>query len=106
MTKTNFSCDDANTVSIAPYETAAGELRIRQLLAETGTGEYVEDDIAIDGGDAEAIMRGPSADGLYQTISPVLRGLKFMHGARITLVYGSLNADVAEKTFAIETEHS
>ncbi len=58
--------------------------KIRQLLADNGAGEYVEDDMAIDGGDAEAVLRGPNADTLYEVISPALKELPFLHGARVT----------------------
>ena len=75
--------------------------RLRQLLADTRTGEYVEDDMAIDGGDAEAVLCGADADSLYETISPVLKELPFMQGARVTLVYGSLNAGATEKSFEL-----
>ena len=41
------------------FETSSDAARrIRELLAENGAGEYVEGDMAIDGGDAEAILRG------------------------------------------------
>ena len=87
---------------IVPYSDAVAH--IRQLLADAGTGEYVEDDMAIDGGDAEAILRGPNANTLYETICPVLKKLPFLHGARVTLVYGSLGAGEREKSFELETD--
>lgn len=73
---------------IMPYSRAVQ--RIRELLAENGAGEYVEDDMAIDGGDVEAILRGPNADTIYETIQPILTELPFMRGAQVTLVYGPL----------------
>lgn len=87
---------------IIPYSNAVTQ--IRQLLADTDAGEYVEDDMAIDGGDAEAVLRGPNADTLYEAISPTLKELPFLHGARVTLVYGSLGAGVPEKSFELKTE--
>lgn len=89
---------------IIPYSDAV--TRIRQLLSDTAAGEYVEDDMAIDGGDAKAVLRGLSADTLYETISPVLRELPFLHGAKVTLVYGSLGAGAAEKSFELETNYA
>lgn len=89
---------------IIPYSNAVK--RIRQLLTDTRAGEYVKDDIAIDGGDAEAVLRGPSADTLYETISPVLKQLTFMHGAKVTLVYGSLDSGEENRTIEIKTEYS
>ncbi|MCE9546849.1 MAG: hypothetical protein K8T25_15325 [Planctomycetia bacterium] len=78
--------------------------RLRQLLAETGAGEYLEDDMAIDGGDTEAVFCGPDADVLYETISPLLKELPFLWGARITRVYGSLNAGSPEESCEIRFE--
>ncbi len=80
---------------IIPYSDAVR--RIRQLLAENGAGEYIEDDMAIDGGDAEAILRGENADTLYNTIAPVLANLPFMRGGRVTLIYGPMNSDSPQK---------
>lgn len=88
---------------IIPYCEAVK--RIRQVLSDTGTGEYVEDDMAIDGGDAEAVLRGSSADVLYETISPVLKELSFMQGASVTLVYGSLDSGSPETTFEFEARN-
>jgi hypothetical protein len=87
--------------AIIPYYDAVE--RIRQLLSETRAGEYVEDDMAIDGGDAEVVLRGPSADVLYETIFPILKDLSFMRGARVTLVYGSLGSGYPETMFELET---
>jgi hypothetical protein len=85
---------------IIPFSDAVK--RLRQLLADTGTGEYVEDDMAIDGGDVEAVFCGADAGALFETISPVLKELSFMQGAKVTLVYGSLNAGATEKTFELQ----
>ena len=86
---------------IIPYSSAVK--RIRQLLIDRAAGEYVEDDMAIDGGDAQAVLRGASADTLYETVSPVLRELPFMQGAKITLVYGPLDSGSPEKSFELHT---
>ena len=84
---------------IIPFSNAVE--RLRRLLAGTGIGEYVEDDMAIDGGDCEAVLSGADADLLYETISPVLKELPFMQGAKVTLVYGPLNAGTTEKTLEL-----
>lgn len=75
--------------------------RLRQLLAETGIGEYVEDDMAIDGGDAEAVFCGHDADLLYETISSVLQQLPFMKGAKVTLVHGPLKTGASERVLEL-----
>lgn len=65
---------------IIPFSDAVK--RLRELLADTEIGEYVEDDMAIDGGDAEAVLCGADADLLYETILPVLKELPFMKGIK------------------------
>ncbi len=88
--------------AIIPFSEAVQ--RIRRLLAGTGIGEYVEDDMAIDGGDAEAILCGPDARILYETISPALSELLFLHGAKVTFVYGPLHTGAPEMTFELKPE--
>jgi hypothetical protein len=85
---------------IIPYSNAVG--RFRKILSESQAGEYVEDDMAIDGGDAEALFRGPSADAIFENIAPVLKELPFMRGAKVTLVYGALGSGAAETTIDLE----
>lgn len=92
----NFSHDIQD---IIPYSDAVSQ--IRQLLAEKGDGEYVGDDMAIDGGDAEALLCGHSADQIFDTILPVLRVLSFMKGARVTLVYGPIDGQSPQKTIEL-----
>ena len=82
---------------IIPYSEAVR--RMRRLLTETETGDYLEDDMAIDGGDAEAMFCGRSAEALFETISPVLKMLPFMRGAKVTFVYGPLDSGQREKEF-------
>lgn len=82
---------------IIPFHDAVGQLR--RLVSDTEIGEYLGDDMAIDGGDAEAVFSGADADLLYQTISPVLKELPFLQGAKVTLVYGPLNSGATERTF-------
>ncbi len=88
--------------AIIPFSKAVE--RIREMLAGTRIGEYLEDDMAIDGGDAEAILCGPDAQRLYETISPVLSELRFLHGAKVTFVYGPLHVGAPEMTFEFKPE--
>ena len=74
---------------------------MRQILSESQSGEYVEDDMAIDGGDAEAVLRGPSADALFSDIVPVLKELSFMRGAKVTLIYGAFDSGAPAATFEV-----
>lgn len=71
--------------------------KLKPVLREQGVGGYLEDDMAIDGGDAEAIFECPDARTLLQLISPLLKNLPFMSDATITLVFGELDG-AAETT--------
>ena len=53
----NFKHDIRDVV---PFSNAVE--RLRHLLAATETGEYVKDNMAIDGGDADVVLRGPNAE--------------------------------------------
>jgi hypothetical protein len=79
--------------------------RIREMLAGTGIGEYLEDDMAIDGGDAEAILRGPDARLLYEAILPVLSELPFLRSAKVSLFDGP-SAGAPDLTFEFQPKPS
>ena len=68
----------------------------RGVLAENGLGEYLGDDMAIDGGDAEGVFAAPSATRLLKFLTDDLAKLQFMKGAKVTLVYGELGTGAAE----------
>lgn len=84
---------------ILPWSDAVKQ--IRQLLDANGAGEYVEDDLAIDGGDAEVILQGQSADDVYNTIAPVLSDLPFVRGGHVTLIYGPMDSGSRETTIEL-----
>ena len=65
---------------------------IKPVLAQAGAGEYLGDDMAIDGGDAEAFFSCPDANVLFNILEPHLRGLSFMRQAKVTLVFGQLDS--------------
>ena len=73
--------------------------RMKPLLAEHHKGEFAGDDMAIDGGDCEAVFRGPDADALFDFLRPYLLGLTFLNtaGARGELIYGELESSAATK---------
>lgn len=73
--------------------------RMNPLLADLHKGEFAGDDMAIDGGDCEAVFRGPDADALFDFLRPHLLGLPFLTtaGTRVELVYGELESSAATK---------
>ena len=72
---------------------------LRPQLEKGGFGSYVGDDMAIDGGDAEATFVGGDARKLFNFVAPQLETLPFMSGAKITLVFGPLESGAEECTF-------
>ena len=59
-------------------------------MAESGIGEYLGDDIAIDGGDAEGVFAGPSSKAIFAFIRQDMCAWPFMNGAKVTFVFGEL----------------
>lgn len=76
-------------------------LKQRNVMAESGLGEYLGDDMAIDGGDAEGIFAGPSATKLFEFMKQDLYALPFMKGAKVTLVFGELDEGNPSEEFFI-----
>ncbi|WP_061540341.1 hypothetical protein [Collimonas fungivorans] len=84
---------------IIPYSEFISKYRIS--MVECGIGEYLGDDMAIDGGDAEGIFAGPSSKELFAFIKQDLCALSFMKGAKVTLVFGELEEDNPKEEFFI-----
>ncbi len=66
--------------------------RLKPQLSGCGIGDFVGDDMAIDGGDCEAVFRGVDANALYEFLQPHLLSLSFLKPSttRVELVYGEL----------------
>lgn len=75
--------------------------KICPILAKSGVGKYLGDDMAIDGGDAEAIFSCQSSQTLFDIISGYLEPLPFMRGAKVTFVFGELDSDAHREVFFI-----
>jgi hypothetical protein len=78
---------------IIPYSEFIQE--IRPILEKADLGEYLWDDMAIDGGDAEATFSAPDATALYEFLLPRLSKLKFLRGAKVRLIFGPIDGDAA-----------
>ena len=79
---------------VIPYCEFIKNLKV--LLQDSEIGGYVGDDMAIDGGDAEATFVGSDARKLFEFVAPLLKTLPFMSSAKATLVFGPLDCG-AEK---------
>jgi len=75
--------------------------KVRPVIEANGVGEYLGDDMAIDGGDAEGVFACQSARALFEFIRPQLSQLAFMKGAKVTLVFGALDSDADREEFYI-----
>ena len=83
---------------VIPYCDFISKCRI--AMAERGIGEYLGDDMAIDGGDAEGVFAGHSSKELFAFIRQDLCALPFMKGARVTFVFGALGqGSLSEEIF-------
>ncbi len=85
---------------IIPYSNFISETRL--LLEQNGLGEYLGDDMAIDGGDAEGVFSCPNAKFLFDFLEKDLLALPFMKGAKITLIFGEIDSDSPKKEFYLQ----
>jgi hypothetical protein len=77
---------------------------LRPELAQSGTGEFGSDDMAIDGGDCEAIFRGPDAEALFEVLRPQFQNLPLLRKptTKVELVFGELGSSAKTKTVILE----
>ncbi|SEQ12807.1 hypothetical protein SAMN03080615_00550 [Amphritea atlantica] len=73
----------------------------KEEIVRAGLGEYLGDDMAIDGGDAEAVFSCENSIELFEYLKTGLVALPFMRGAKITLTFGELETKAPEKVFYI-----
>jgi hypothetical protein len=74
---------------------------VRPDLAQKNLGEYLGDDMAIDGGDAVATFASPDVHSLFDYLVPLMRELPFLREARITFVFGPLESDAKREQFIL-----
>ena len=82
---------------IIPYHECI--VKVRGELEENGLGQYLGDDMAIDGGDAEGVFLCNSAKILFEYLQSHLSSLTFLRGARITFVFGELDSNAPVQEF-------
>ena len=64
------------------------ESQLEKAIESAGAGDFDGDEIETSGRDGYLYMYGRSADELFDVIHPILRGSPFMHGAKVTKIYG------------------
>jgi hypothetical protein len=77
--------------------------KVRPQLAHSGAGEYESDDMAIDGGDCEAIFRGPDVKKLFAVLLPRFESLPFLRQSttKAELVFGEIESSSERQTFGL-----
>jgi hypothetical protein len=78
--------------------------KLRPQLARIGAGEFESDDMAIDGGDCEAIFRGKDINELFAVLQPHFRSLPFLRKptTRVELVFGEIDDSSERRTHGLE----
>ncbi|EPF6691881.1 hypothetical protein ODJ70_24660 [Pseudomonas aeruginosa] len=76
---------------------------LRPQLARSGVGEFESDDMAIDGGDCEAVFRGLDAKALFTALLPHFQNLPFLQKptTKVVLVFGELGGSSEQQVFGL-----
>lgn len=92
----NFQHDIRDVIPFSEFV-----VNVRSQLSSNQLGEYLGDDMAIDGGDAEAIFSCKSSKRLYEFLKSGLSDLTFLKGAKVTLVFGELDSNSLKEEIII-----
>mgnify|MGYP001546098107 CR=1 FL=1 len=84
---------------VIPYCDFVQEIKAK--LQNKGIGEYIGDDMDIDGGDAESTFSCNSAEDLFEFIRHDLGQLPFMSGAKVCFYFGEIDSCTSKKEFYI-----
>ena len=76
---------------------------LKPQLARSGVGEFDSDDMAIDGGDCEAVFRGLDAKELLAVILPHIHNLAFLQKPtiKVELILGELGSSSERQIFSL-----
>lgn len=77
------------------------EDKLEAAISEAGVGEYDGHEVALDGSDGSLYMYGPDADALFAVVAPILKGVRFLQGAKALKRYGPPEDDVRSETVII-----
>jgi hypothetical protein len=80
--------------------------KVRLEIEDKGLGQYLYDDMAIDGGDAEAIFSCQDSKALFDFLAFDLSKLSFISGARVRCIHGGLDSDAPFDEFFFEFSSS
>ena len=89
---------------VIPYCQLIAQVKVQ--LTEKHLGEYIGDDMAIDGGDAEAVFASSDVRALYEFLAPQLRELPFMREAQIKLIFGPLEGNSGQQELVLWSSQS
>ena len=78
--------------------------KMRLHLARMGAGEFEGDDMALDGGDCEALFRGPDVEKLFAVLLPHFRTLPLLVKAttRAELIFGEIDSSAQRQVVSLE----
>lgn len=79
---------------------------LRPQLANSGIGQFDSDDMAIDGGDCEAVFQGVDAEALFAFLLPHFQSLAFLQKptTKVKLVFGALDGTSRQQIFSLGDE--
>lgn len=72
------------------------ELKLIELIDNSGIGTYDGHGIAVDDTNGTLFMYGTNAETLFKLVLPTLQSVDFMKGAIATLRFGSFNKEASE----------
>jgi len=73
--------------------------RLRELVDESGLGEYDGHEMAMDNSDGSFYMYGPDAKKLFELVKETIEKVSFMAGAHVVLRMGPSEKGVKEVSF-------
>ena len=72
------------------------EDKLEAAINAANAGEFDGEEVAADGSDGFLYMFGPSANRLFEVVTPILKAADFMRGAKVTCKYGSMGTEARE----------
>jgi len=76
--------------------------KARSEIEQRGLGQFLGDDMAIDGGDAEAIFSCRDPMSLFDYLADDLSKLSFMDGATVKFIFGDPESNAPLDEFRFE----
>ena len=86
--------------AIIPFSEFVQKARVE--IEGRSLGQYLGDDMAIDGGDAEAIFSCRDARSLFDYLADDLSKLSFMAGATVQFIFGEPDSNAPRDEYIFE----